>query len=56
MTTQMYLPEMVSYDIAVIAKLMLWLTNQDIVYKYYIKVIIWQTNTIKKILITYHIL
>jgi hypothetical protein len=24
MTTPMYLPEMVSYDIAVIAKLMLW--------------------------------
>jgi hypothetical protein len=28
MTTPMYLPEMVSYDIAVIAKLMLW----DFVY------------------------
>jgi hypothetical protein len=37
MATPMYLPEMVSYDIAVIAKLMLWDTmfdNQDIVYKY----------------------
>jgi hypothetical protein len=29
MTTQMYLPEMVSYDIAVIAKLMLWDTMFD---------------------------
>jgi hypothetical protein len=29
MTTPMYLPEMVSYDIAVIAKLMLWDTMFD---------------------------
>jgi hypothetical protein len=37
MTTPMYLPEMVSYDIAVIAKLMLWDTMLDKskhVYKY----------------------
>jgi hypothetical protein len=30
MTTPMYLPEMVSYDIAVIAKLMLWDTMFDL--------------------------
>ena len=29
MTTQMYLPEMISYDIAVIAKLKLWDTMFD---------------------------